>query len=102
MGLRVLVLVEEVADRPPDGPNDAEAPPALPHGESAGCGKIVDPERARWPPPAFADRRLSAGGLQTLLTPATADQLIRIGMITYRKGSLLFRTPGESSSISSK
>ncbi len=31
-----------------------------------------------------------------------SSQLILIGMITYRKGSLLFRTPGESSSISSK
>ena len=30
------------------------------------------------------------------------NQLMRIGMITYRKGSLLFTTPGESSSISSK
>lgn len=33
---------------------------------------------------------------------APGAQLMRIGMMTYRKGSFVFRTPGLSSSINSK
>jgi len=56
---------------------------------------------------AFRDRNLP-GGIHHLIPSSlktsdlSRDQLMRMGMMTYRNGSMLFTTPGDSSSISSK